>query len=105
MKNIVTTVIFVLIPIVIGLPFSLAYHDEVYFEVSMVVFGLIWFLILVARINRHDRENKIRTGSFRNDKKSLEYYEYMTMQKMLFIAGIVCLAISYISFLISEYAL
>lgn len=104
MKNIITTVIFILIPIAIGLPLSLVYQDEIYFEVLLVVFGLIWFLILVARINSHDRENKVKTGSFRNDKTSLEYHDYITMQKMLFTAGIICLAISYIAFLITEYA-
>jgi hypothetical protein len=105
MKNVITTIIFVLIPIAIGLPMALVYHDEVYLEVILVVFGLVWFLILIARMNHHDRENKIRTGSFKNDKKSLEYHEYITMQRIMFIAGAISLGLSYLTFFISEYLL
>jgi hypothetical protein len=105
MKNIITTLIFILIPIAIGLPMALVYHDEIYLEVILVIFGLVWFLILIGRMNHHDRENKIKTGSFRNDKKSLEYHEYITMQKIMFFAGVISLALSYLTFFISEYLL
>jgi len=105
MKNIITASIFIFIPIAIGLPMALVYQDEIYLEVMLVVFGLIWFLILLGRMNHHDRENKIKTGSFKNDKKSSEYHEYITMQTVTLSAGVISLALSYLTFLISEYVL
>jgi len=101
MKKIIINIgLLILIPFFIGLPMELLFEKPEIVQVVLVLFALFEFLIVIGRINRHDLFNKEAYGTFRSDKTTTEYQDYIRIQKTLFISGVGNIIVSYLYFLI-----
>lgn len=88
-KKIGIYILLSIIPIVIGLPFSLIFKNMVILEVVLVIFGLLEILYMNLRASR--RNNK-------NYYSQKEYLSYQAKQNILFFSGIINIFISMLIF-------
>ncbi len=86
--------ILVLIPLIIGFVLYLIVQREEFFEVPLVVFGLIELLIVVRRFNKNDKKNLEKRGTYKNDKASVDYVAYKFTQMVLIYSALINFAIS-----------
>ena len=75
-NSIIFVAILILIPIVIGLPFTLAFGNKEILEVSFAVFGLLELLVLMIMIQIKSRrlyKNNMSNKDFKETTKYLQY--------------------------------
>lgn len=83
-----------ILPIIIGLSFSLIFNNMVILEVVLVVFGLLEILYMNLRASRRNKliyNNK----DYYSEK---EYLSYQAKQNILFFSGIINIFISMLIF-------
>lgn len=93
-------VVLTLIPILIGLPFTLIYDKPEVIEVSLVVFGLLELLAFNIRNGLSDRKLYKKKIMKEDWKKTEEYRQFVQIRTMLIISGIINLSLSFIYFYI-----
>lgn len=96
-KTLIITILS-LIPLLIGLPFTLIYKKPEVIEVSFVVFALIEFLFTNIRYSRKERKLWKNRSSGKVDKTSEEYVNYLDVQRILLISGITNILLSVLYF-------
>jgi len=99
-KRIKSILILVMIPIFIGSIIYLITQNTNIFEIILIVFGASELIVYVRKGARTERHNMKSRGTYKADKKSVEYFIYKDSQKTLLIAAIITLALSYLAFLI-----
>ena len=87
-----------LIPLVLGLVFSLIFENFVILETSFAIFGVLMFLFALARNWNRDSNNYKKNKTIVEDKKTDSYKEYKKFQRALWILGIVNLVLSHMVF-------
>ncbi len=90
----------VLFPFVLGVILYSVTSGEEFFEVPLVVFGLIELIISVRKFVRNDKRNVRQRGTYKSDKNSVEYKSYVYSQSILLISAGINFLLSYIGFLL-----
>lgn len=90
----ISGLIVLLIPTVIGLILSLVFANWIYLESLYVLFGCLDLLFALFKSHRYDSKNYKKNRSLYVDKKSKEFKEYRKTQLSLYSYGIVCILLS-----------
>ena len=99
-KKIESIIILIAIPLAISGLLYLITKESKIIEVIFAVFGLIELIVFVSRANRNEKTNMKKTGTYKNDKKSVRYYDYRHIQTIILISAFTNLLLSYLSFVI-----
>lgn len=75
-------------------------NDFVYVEIITAIFGVLSMLFMMARIRGRDSENYKKNKSIVEDKKTMDYKNWLRMQLSMLAVGVFMLLLSYIFFLI-----
>ncbi len=100
LKKVLVVVILTVVPIVIGLPFTLGFGNKVIMEVTLAVFGLLELLVFMIRIRMKDKRLYKETKSNKEFKESPEYTKYINIQYLLLISAAINLVLSLLYFYI-----
>ena len=99
-KKIESVIILIAIPLAISGLLYLITKETKIIEVVFAVFGLIELIVFVNRSNKNEKTNMKKTGTYKNDKKSVRYHEYKHRQTIILISAFTNLLLSYLSFII-----
>jgi hypothetical protein len=102
LKSITIIIILSVIPILLGLPFTLIYHYPVVIEVTLFIFGALELLIMNVRNDRKARKTWRVKDKYNLDKTSEEYLSYSRVQYYLLISGVINILLSIVYFQIFE---
>ncbi len=104
-RKIIHTLIFIglaAFPILLGLPFVYIYDNKVVIEVSLVVMGLLEWLVVNLRISANNRRLWKKGMTKTQFKLSKDYRSFIYWQWFLFISGLVNVLLSLIFFYFYE---
>ncbi len=99
-KNWITFGVLILIPNVVGGLLFLLLQQEIAWELATFIFALFTLIVWLAKYNRNDKKNMHTYGTTRVDKTTMEYQVFRASQRVLFWAGALNIAISYIVFIL-----
>lgn len=95
---IVYSLIFLVLPAIIGIIFYFTIHSAVQLEAAFVIFGAFSILIGLFRTRRHDTKNFRKNKTLHEDKDTEEYKGFAVGQWFFYVTGIVDLLISLLMF-------
>lgn len=90
----------VIAPLFIGAVLYAITNKEEFFEVPLVIFGLILLIITVRRGVSNDKKNMNKYGKYKGDPNSIEAKQHRYKQIMLLIGALTCFLLSYVVFLL-----
>ncbi len=97
-KKVLAITIVELIPLVLGLVFSLIFKNFVILETSFAILGVLLLLFAVARNWNRDSNNFKANKTIVEDKKTDSYKEFKKFQLTLWILGAVNFLLSHLVF-------
>ena len=100
LKKILIVVILTVVPIVIGLPFTLGFGNKVIMEVTLAVFGLLELLVFMFRMRMKDKKLYKDAKTNKEFKETEEYGKYINIQYLIFISAIINIVLSVLYFYI-----
>lgn len=100
LKKVITIIILTIIPIAIGLPFSIVYNRYEIVEIMLVITGCFELLAINIRSRRREKQNLKKYQRYDSKKTDEGYEEYNSVKITLIISGLINLLASLIWFFI-----
>ena len=100
LKKVITIIILTIIPIAIGLPFSIVYNRYEIVEIMLVITGCLELLAINIRSRKREKQNLKKYQRYDSKKTDEGYEEYNNVKIILIISGLINLIASLIWFFI-----